>query len=525
MTGKESRQLPPNPHIEHLRKEAKQRFTVLKQKASGTRLADAQYWLARDYGFSNWRALKEEVLRRMGVLRMTPARTTPRRRFQPPPVSADEEMEADFFFMRGAAVMGIGVITALVIVAYVAFMIFSGHARGQTEQHVAIAMDAAQFDKFAGFYRLNPKMVLTVSRNGAQFFVQIGGQPQAEIFPESQTGFFLKIAPAQISFVLDSQGAATNAVLRQGGREMVLPRIDEAQAKATAAAPRGHPMPVTWQMKILAPRILTTSSGLDYWPCFSPDGKTILFSRSSDNGRNWSLFSVPAAGGEAKPFASLPVSATRAAWSPNGEIAFTGSAADHSDAIWLIHGDGSNAHALQTDVSKHLFYPSWYPDGKSLAATDGQTSMLRQIDLSGTAHPLTDRAQVMSGMSSVSPDGQWAAFAGQKSSGQAYDQEENVVWLRDPSGKLSTLETPALQGRAPVWSPDGRRIAFESDRGNAKGDYAVFLINRDGSGLTQLTDFSLEATHPVFSPDGKHLVMAYGIPGKANGIAVIDLSP
>jgi Tol biopolymer transport system component len=525
MTGTESRQLPPTPHIEHLRKEAKQRFVLLKQKATGTRLADAQYWLARDYGFSNWRALKEEVLRRMGMVCMVPAPTSRHRRFQPPPTSADEEMEADFCFMRGAAVMGIGVIAALVIVAYVVLMIFSGRALGQDQQHVAIAMEPAQFDKYVGFYQLGPKAVLAVSRNGDHFFAGAAGQQQAEIFPESQTSFFLKITPAEISFVLDPQGTVTGAVLHQGGQERTLPRIDEAQAKAIAAAPHGHPMPVTWQTKIATPRILTTSSGLDYWPCFSPNGKTVLFSRSSDNGRTWSLFSVATAGGDTKPFASLPVSATRAAWSPGGQIAFTGSAADHSDAIWLINGDGSNAHAVQTDVSKHLLYPSWYPDGKSLAAMDGQTMTIRQIELSGNALTLTDRAQVMSGMSSVSPDGQWVAFAGQKNAGQSYDQEENVVWLRDRSGRLSTLETPPLQGRAPVWSPDGKQLAFESDRGNAKGDYAIFLINHDGSGLTQLTDFSLEATHPVFSADGKHLVMAYGIPGKANGIAMIDLSP
>src|SRR5215469_2076443 len=100
MTGKEPRQLPPNPHIEHLRKEAKQRFVLLKQRASGSRLADAQYWLARDYGFSNWRALKEEVLSRMGVVRMAPLTAAQRKRFAPRPASADEEMEADFFFMR-----------------------------------------------------------------------------------------------------------------------------------------------------------------------------------------------------------------------------------------------------------------------------------------------------------------------------------------------------------------------------------------------------------------------------------------
>ena len=130
MTSDPLRQLPDNPHIEHLRKEAKQRFALLRQKASGMRLADAQYWLARDYGFCNWRALKEEVLRRMGLVRMAPAPIHHRKRFQPPPVSADEELETNFFFMRGAAVMGIGVITALVIVAYVMLMIFTGRALG-----------------------------------------------------------------------------------------------------------------------------------------------------------------------------------------------------------------------------------------------------------------------------------------------------------------------------------------------------------------------------------------------------------
>lgn len=524
MTGKEPRRLPPQPHIEHLRKEAKQRFVLLRQKSTGSRLADAQYWLARDYGFSNWRALKEEVLRRMGVVRMSPAPMSQRKHFASPRISADEEMEADFFFMRGAAVMGIGVIAALVIVAYVVLMILTGRAYGQTDQHVAIAMEPAQFDKYAGFYQLNPKAVLTVSRTGAHFFAQVSGQPQAEIFPESQTSFFLKVAPAEISFVLDPQGAVGGAVLHQGGRELKLPRIDEAQAKAIAAAPHGHPMPVTWPAQNLTPRFLTTGM-TDYWPCFSPDGKTVLFSRSPDNGRSWSLYTVPVAGGDAKLFATLPVSATRAVWSSRDQIAFTGSGADHSDAVWLIKGDGSDAHALPANSASHLFYPSWYPDGKSLAVMDAQDSIVQQMDLSGGLHPLTDRSQVKSGMSSVSPDGQWVAFAGQKNLGQPYDQEENVIWLRDPSGKLATLETQPLQGRAPVWSPDGKQLAFESDRGNAQGHYAVFLINRDGSGLTQVTDFTLDATHPVFSPDGKHLVMAYGMPGKTMGIAMVDLRP
>ena len=52
------RDLPQHPHLEYLRKEAKQRAALLRQRAAGARLADAQHWLAREYGFSSWRALK-----------------------------------------------------------------------------------------------------------------------------------------------------------------------------------------------------------------------------------------------------------------------------------------------------------------------------------------------------------------------------------------------------------------------------------------------------------------------------------
>jgi Tol biopolymer transport system component len=37
--------------------------------------------------------------------------------------------------------------------------------------------------------------------------------------------------------------------------------------------------------------------------------------------------------------------------------------------------------------------------------------------------------------------------------------------------------------------------------------YAVYVIDRDGSGLRQITDYNLNANHPVWSPDGKQLVI------------------
>ena len=49
--------------------------------------------------------------------------------------------------------------------------------------------------------------------------VQATGQPNFEIFPEGDRDYFLKVVDAQITFVTDGQGRATELVLHQGGRD------------------------------------------------------------------------------------------------------------------------------------------------------------------------------------------------------------------------------------------------------------------------------------------------------------------
>ncbi len=86
------------------------------------------------------------------------------------------------------------------------------------------------------------------------------------------------------------------------------------------------------------------------------------------------------------------------------------------------------------------------------------------------------------------------------------------------------LESTALQGRAPTWSPDGNRIVFESDRGSPDGSYGIFIINADGTGLVQVTDYAFAAQHPVWSPDGRKLAFTGRDPMTGQfGVAVIDL--
>ena len=63
-----TRPLPPNPSLERLRKEAKQRLKVMRPACGDVTLSDAQFQLARSYGFSSWRSLKEAVERRQGMV-------------------------------------------------------------------------------------------------------------------------------------------------------------------------------------------------------------------------------------------------------------------------------------------------------------------------------------------------------------------------------------------------------------------------------------------------------------------------
>ena len=245
---------------------------------------------------------------------------------------------------------------------------------------------------------------------------------------------------------------------------------------------RGHPMPRTWPMLagVKSHFLTSITNGRDLWPCFSPDGMWVLFSRMAD-GHNWELVRVPVSGGPTEKLmrSQVLIAATRASWSPNNNlIAFTGTPAPGIAAIWIVNGDGTGAHALSASgLSDQMFYPSWYPDGGRLAAMDGRNLVIKRFDLAGGgAVTITDHAKILTGKPSVSPDGKWIAFAGQHNAGQPYDQEQNVIWLVSDGGVLSTLEAIPLQGRSPAWSPDGTRLAFESDRGSDEGRYAVFVI-------------------------------------------------
>jgi Tol biopolymer transport system component len=78
------------------------------------------------------------------------------------------------------------------------------------------------------------------------------------------------------------------------------------------------------------------------------------------------------------------------------------------------------------------------------------------------------------------------------------------IWVMnaDGSGLIRLTTDPASDGR-PDWSPDGRRIAFSSNRvGPPGGPSDIWVMNADGSGQTRLTTDPADDSFPSWSPDG-----------------------
>ena len=78
-------------------------------------------------------------------------------------------------------------------------------------------------------------------------------------------------------------------------------------------------------------------------------------------------------------------------------------------------------------------------------------------------------------------------------------QEFGVTVSESP---LTNLTNHAADDANPAWSPDGARIAFQSDR---DGTYEIYVMESDGSGVTRLTNHSESDVGPAWSPDGARI--------------------
>lgn len=83
-----------------------------------------------------------------------------------------------------------------------------------------ITIDPRVLPDYVGEYELAPTFILTVTTKEDKLFAQATGQPQFEVFPESEDTFFLKVVAAKLVFDRDDSGKVIDVTLHQGGQEM-----------------------------------------------------------------------------------------------------------------------------------------------------------------------------------------------------------------------------------------------------------------------------------------------------------------
>ncbi len=83
-----------------------------------------------------------------------------------------------------------------------------------------IPVPAGLLSQYAGTYEISPEFKIVMTVEGGRLMTQASGQPKLPMFAESETRFFLKAADAQVEFVKGANGAVTQLILYQGGREI-----------------------------------------------------------------------------------------------------------------------------------------------------------------------------------------------------------------------------------------------------------------------------------------------------------------
>ena len=201
------------------------------------------------------------------------------------------------------------------------------------------------------------------------------------------------------------------------------------------------------------------------------------------------------------------VSAQSSTGKSNGLIAFSTNRNGPSGKIYVMNPDGSNQHGITNSFGGET-RPAFSPDGKKLLFVRDFTAILMMNpDGSGQTMVVDGASAGLSSITSFpdwSPDGKKIVFRAiakdSRNGGDIY------VINADGTG-LTQVTTDPADDSSPAWSPDGTKIAFASLRNPVPGDvnYEIYVMNPDGSNQTRLTNNTGFDHSPAWSPDGKRL--------------------
>jgi Tol biopolymer transport system component len=183
---------------------------------------------------------------------------------------------------------------------------------------------------------------------------------------------------------------------------------------------------------------------------------------------------------------------------------------DGNFAVWVMRSDGTHQHRLFGHTGYDFFQPRWSPDRRHLLVSRCNVSFgfVSNCDVV-IAHADGSHRRTLvgggrySGNATFSPNGRWIAFDSDRGG------YVSTVWkMRLPSGRPVRLTRADLEAFWPSWSPDGSHLLV-SDNCCRPGSN-VWRMRADGSHLRRLTDVpgGGGAAFASYSPNGRQIVFS-----------------
>ncbi len=304
------------------------------------------------------------------------------------------------------------------------------------------------------------------------------------------------------------------------------------------------PTPALAQAAIEAAAVKQLSGLENTYPAWSPDGTKIVFESTRD-GPDADIFLMNADGTGVIQLTRNEVSDSTPAFTPDGRYIVWASEQDGNLDIFRMRADGSEP----LNLSRH---PG--ADGHPKVSADGRRIWFnsnRSSDPASFARGVMDRehnheiySMSLDGgdvrrvtelpdwdtYAAISPDGRQLLWRRVTPTGGRSESGRNseVFWMDLASGEMRNVTSHQAFDGWPAWSPDGKRIAFASNRAGADFEaFDIYVANADGSNPVRVSFGSGESgsgswTKPMFSADGKRILCTRSL-GRSVDIFIIQL--